>query len=231
MRDYSLKLVPFHTLDTLSCHIRKCINDHMYFEYCGLIQPEDEENLINAGMENTQVELWMIGEDGAEYVLCCGVAKNLQIHREGDLCKLTVEAVSGSYYEDLVRHVRVFQDASSTYDAVLSHNEAPYQFARRMASHFNSEVVPAYRTKGVHYYFGFPDGKQNIELSQSTYTIRKDAEDYLTKTKNQVLSLIEADALCLEVESRDVYEIGDSFPLRGQTYYIYEIESSGRTIP
>ena len=253
MRDYSLKLVPFHTLDTLSCHIRKCINDHMYFEYCGLIQPEDEENLINAGMENTQVELWMIGEDGAEYVLCCGVAKNLQIHREGDLCKLIVEAVSGSYYEDLVRHVRVFQDASSTYDAVLSHNEAPYQgaghamaigagstigdlvvqyhetdweFARRMASHFNSVVVPAYRTKGVHYYFGFPDGKQNIELSQSTYTIRKDAEDYLTKTKNQVLSLIEADALCLEVESRDVYEIGDSFPLRGQTYYIYEIEST-----
>ena len=70
MRDYSLKLVPFHTLDTLSCHIRKCINDHMYFEYCGLIQSEDEENLINAGMENTQVELWMIGEDGAEYVLC-----------------------------------------------------------------------------------------------------------------------------------------------------------------
>ena len=104
MRDYSLKLVPFRTLDTLSCHIRKCINDHMYFEYCGLIQPEDEENLINAGMENTQVELWMIDEDGAEYVLCFGVAKNLQIHREGDLCKLTVEAVSGSYYEDLVRH-------------------------------------------------------------------------------------------------------------------------------
>ena len=252
MRDYSLRLSPFHTLDTLSCHIKKCVNDHMRFEFCGLIQPEDEENFLNTGMEDIAVELSMVGEDGSEYLLCCGVARDIQIQREGDLRRLSVEAVSGTYYEDLVKYVRVFQDSSSTYDAVLKHNEKNYQdaghsmmigngstigdlvvqyretdweFARRMASHFNSVVVPAYRTKGIHYYFGFPDGKQNIELSKRTYTIRKDAGDYLTKTKNQVLSLIEADALCLEVESRDVYEIGDSFPFQGQTYYIYEIES------
>lgn len=252
MRDYSLRLSPFHTLDTLSCHIKKCVNDHMRFEFCGLIQPEDEENFLNTGMEDIAVELSMVGEDGSEYLLCCGVARDIQIQREGDLRRLSVEAVSGTYYEDLVKYVRVFQDSSSTYDVVLKHNEKNYQdaghsmmigngstigdlvvqyretdweFARRMASHFNSVVVPAYRTKGIHYYFGFPDGKQNIELSKHTYTIRKDAGDYLTKTKNQVLSLIEADALCLEVESRDVYEIGDSFPFQGQTYYIYEIES------
>ena len=252
MRDYNLRLSPFHTLDTLSCHIKKCVNDHMRFEFCGLIQPEDEENFLNTGMEDIAVELSMVGEDGSEYLLCCGVARDIQIQREGDLRRLSVEAVSGTYYEDLVKYVRVFQDSSSTYDAVLKHNEKNYQdaghsmmigngstigdlvvqyretdweFARRMASHFNSVVVPAYRTKGIHYYFGFPDGKQNIELSKHTYTIRKDAGDYLTKTKNQVLSLIEADALCLEVESRDVYEIGDSFPFQGQTYYIYEIES------
>lgn len=252
MRDYSLRLSPFHTLDTLSCHIKKCVNDHMRFEFCGLIQPEDEENFLNTGMEDIAVELSMVGEDGSEYLLCCGVAQDIQIQREGDLRRLSVEAVSGTYYEDLVKYVRVFQDSSSTYDVVLKHNEKNYQdaghsmmigngstigdlvvqyretdweFARRMASHFNSVVVPAYRTKGIHYYFGFPDGKQNIELSKHTYTIRKDAGDYLTKTKNQVLSLIEADALCLEVESRDVYEIGDSFPFQGQTYYIYEIES------
>ena len=252
MRDYSLRLSPFHTLDTLSCHIKKCVNDHMRFEFCGLIQPEDEENFLNTGMEDIAVELSMVGEDGSEYLLCCGVARDIQIQREGDLRRLSVEAVSGTYYEDLVKYVRVFQDSSSTYDAVLKHNEKNYQdaghsmmigngstigdlvvqyretdweFARRMASHFNSVVVPVYRTKGIHYYFGFPDGKQNIELSKCTYTIRKDAGDYLTKTKNQVLSLIEADALCLEVESRDVYEIGDSFPFQGQTYYIYAIES------
>ena len=189
MRDYSLRLSPFHTLDTLSCHIKKCVNDHMRFEFCGLIQPEDEENFLNTGMEDIAVELSMVGEDGSEYLLCCGVARDIQIQREGDLRRLTVEAVSGTYYEDLVKYVRVFQDSSSTYDAVLKHNEKSYQdaghsmmigngstigdlvvqyretdweFARRMASHFNSVVVPAYRTKGIQYYFGFPDGKQNI---------------------------------------------------------------------
>ena len=33
MRDYNLKLSPFHTLDVLSCHIKKCVNDHMRFEF------------------------------------------------------------------------------------------------------------------------------------------------------------------------------------------------------
>ena len=114
MRDYSLRLSPFHTLDTLSCHIKKCVNDHMRFEFCGLIQPEDEENFLNTGMEDIAVELSMVGEDGSEYLLCCGVARDIQIQREGDLRRLSVEAVSGTYYEDLVKYVRVFQDSSST---------------------------------------------------------------------------------------------------------------------
>lgn len=127
MRDYNLKLSPFHTLDVLSCHIKKCVNDHMRFEFCGLIQPEDEENFLKAGLEDIAVELSMVGDDGSEYLLCCGVARDIQIHREGDLRRLTVEAVSGTYYEDLVKYVRVFQDSSSTYDAVLKHNEKSYQ--------------------------------------------------------------------------------------------------------
>ena len=98
MRDYNLKLSPFHTLDVLSCHIKKCVNDHMRFEFCGLIQPEDEENFLKAGLEDIAVELSMVGDDGSEYLLCCGVARDIQIHREGDLRRLTVEAVSGTYY-------------------------------------------------------------------------------------------------------------------------------------
>lgn len=253
MREYSLKLAPFQTLDVLSCHIEKKLNDHAKFEFSGYIRAEDEEKYLNAGMEDIQVKLLLECEEEPEYVLCCGVAKDVQIQTVGDLRKLTVQASSGSYLTDLVKQVRVFQNSNSTYDAVLKHNEKNYsnsshsmvvgvsssiedvlvqyhetdwEFAKRLASHFNDVVVPAYRTEGINYFFGLPEGRKNIDLSQSTYTIRKDAADYLQKTKNQGVSLIEADALCLEADSREVYEIGDSFLFRGQTFYIYEIESN-----
>ena len=72
MRDYNLKLSPFHTLDVLSCHIKKCVNDHMRFEFCGLIQPEDEENFLKAGLEDIAVELSMVGDDGSLLWCCTG---------------------------------------------------------------------------------------------------------------------------------------------------------------
>lgn len=253
MREYVLKLAPFQTLDVLSCHVRKQLNDHARFEFSGLIRAEDEEKYLNTGMEEIQVKLLLECEGEPDYLLCCGIAQDIRIQKVGDLRQLTVQAVSGSYLMDLVRNVRVFQNSGSTYDAVLKHNEKSYQdgghsmiagagatignllvqyhetdweFAKRLASHFNDVVVPAYRTDGVNYSFGLPDGRQSIGLSKSAYTIRKDAAGYLEKTKNQGAPLIEADALCLEVDSRDVYEIGDSFPFRGQTFYIYDIESS-----
>lgn len=252
MREYMLKLAPFRTLDVLSCHIRKQLNDHAYFEFSGLICAEDEEKYLNAGMEEVQVKLLIVCEGEPEYLLCCGIAQDIQIQKVGDIRKLTVKAVSGSYLMDIVQNVRVFQNAGSTYDNVLKYNEQQYQnnshsmvtgmgttignlivqyretdweFAKRLASHFNDVVVPAYRTNGINYFFGLPDGRQNIDLSRSTYTIRKDTASYLEKTKNQGTSMIEADALCLEIESRDVYEIGDSFSFDGQTFYIYDIES------
>jgi len=253
MRENSLRLSPFQTLDVLSCHIRKRLNEHTRFEFSGYIRAQDEERVLHSGMEDVQVTLTMTEEDGTEYVLCCGVANDIQIQTEGDLRRFSIQAVSGSYYSDLVRRVRVFQDSGSTYDAVLSYNEAAYkkaghsmvagngktignllvqyqetdwEFAKRLASHFNDVLVPAYRTGGIHYYFGLPDGKRNIALSKAAYTIRKDAADYLEKTKNRAASLIEDDALCLEIDSREAYEIGDSFSFQGKTYYIYDIESN-----
>ncbi len=252
MKDYQIVLEPFLTLDVLDCNIRKAIEEHAILYFSGHIDRGMEENYLKTSFRDIEVKLVIVGEDDDTYTLFCGIAKNVQIHVEGDLRKLSVEAISGSYYLDLVPYTRVFQNSTSTYDTVLKYNEGYYQnaghamtvgngrtignllvqyhetdweFAKRLASHFNECLVPAYRKQGIHFYFGFPDGKTSIGLSQEAYTIKKDTGDYLKKARNNQVSLVESDALCLEVSSRDVYEIGDSFSFRGQTYYIYEITS------
>lgn len=252
MRDYRIVLDPFQTLDVLSCQVHKKLSDHATLRFVGHIRAEDEAKYVQTGQNDIQVKLLLIDENGADYVFFCGVSTNVQVRVEGDLRLLTLDAVSGSFYLDLVPHTRVFQNAQSTYDAVLKYNEQYYQnaghamsvgagkqigdlivqyhetdweFAKRLASHFNDNLIPAYRKEGMHFYFGFPDGKSNIDLSQETYTLTKETDDYLLKTKNKVLSLIESDALCMEAVSREIYEIGDSFPFHGQTYYIFDVLS------
>ena len=74
---------------------------------------------MKLGLSDTQVTLRMKGEDGDEYIRFCGFATDVQIQREGDLCVLQVDAVSGSYMLDMVRHTRIFQNTSSTYDDLL----------------------------------------------------------------------------------------------------------------
>ena len=64
MREYVLKLAPFQTLDVLSCHVRKQLNDHARFEFSGLIRAEDEEKYLNTGMEEIQIKLLLECEIG-----------------------------------------------------------------------------------------------------------------------------------------------------------------------
>ena len=183
MRDYSLMLEPFITVNVLSCVVKEALNDHAYLHFSGHIRSEDEPQYMKLGLSDTQVTLRMKGEDGDEYIRFCGFATDVQIQREGDLCVLQIDAVSGSYMLDMVRHTRIFQNTSSTYDDLLKHNERSYQnaghlmsvgngtqiqelivqyhetdwaFARRLASHFHSCVVPAYRKSGIHVCFGLP---------------------------------------------------------------------------
>lgn len=252
MRDCNLILSPFETLDVISCQLDKSVNDHATMHFCGHIKPEAEEAYLKAGLDDIQVKLTAVDELGTSYVLFQGIARDLRIQTVGDLRRMDIDAVSGSYYMDLVRHIRVFQDAASMYDTILQfvekgyrnsghiatagngvptgtvliqYNETDWAFAKRLASHFHCVVVPAYQKDGFHYFFGMPDGRQNIPLSKDAYTIRKAADEYLKKSQNEAGMLVESDVICLEVESRDVYEIGDSFPFRGQPHYICAIHS------
>ena len=129
MRDYRIVLDPFRTLDVLSCQVHKKLNDHATLRFIGHIRAEDEEKYVQTGQNDIQVKLLLVDESGADYTFFCGVSTNVQVRVEGDLRLLTLDAVSGSYYMDLVPHTRVFQNAQSTYDAVLKYNEQYYQNA------------------------------------------------------------------------------------------------------
>lgn len=252
MRDFQLVLHPFRTVNVINCKITRAVNEHAHLYFHGCIQSDKEDEYLKLGLSDVPVVLAMTDESNSVYTLFQGITKNIRIRAEGDLRQIEVEAVSSSYYMDLVNHTRVFQDVNTSYDALLSfigknysanhimtagdgttignlivqYHETDWAFAKRLASHFHSVVVPAYKESGFRYFFGVPNGKQNIALADDSYTIKKEAGEYLKKTQNDAGDMSESDSICLEITSRDVYDIGDSFPFRGQPFYIYSIESN-----
>lgn len=252
MRDYNIILEPFQTLDVLSCDVHKTVNDHASLRFSGHIRPEDEERYLRAGLENTQVRLTLLSETGGSYTLLLGVVTDLRIDTEGKLLTLTLEAKSSSVLMDTALRTRVFQNAALSYDAVLRYNEGSYAdgghsmlegagaaigdllvqyhetdwaFAKRLASHFNTCVVPAYRTPGVKYYFGILDGRRDVTLPLDACAVKTDPDAYSRQAKNGAADGIDMDAVLIDVESREIYEIGDCLMANGQPWCICDIES------
>lgn len=246
-------LFPFITLDTVACSIVKTANEHASLQFSGHIELELEEDYLKKSMSESQVELLSIDEAGETYTLFVGVTRNFRIKKEGTLLLMSLDAVSSSYYMDLTPKTRVFQNTATTYNEILDflgksynnfgklmsvgdgsqigsvlvqYHETDWAFMKRMASHFHSVILPAYRKEGFRVLFGYPNGKQDASFGQDEITVRKAVGEYLKKVENDTGSLIESDVTCLEIDSRDIYEIGDSFVFNGQTYYIASIKSN-----
>ena len=114
--------------------------------------------------------------------------KNFSISSQGDLYKLKLSLISGTYLLDVIEKTRTFQDVNLPYesvvqalvnnydncqfkmelnskaigDIVVQYKETDWEFIKRLASQFNSLLIPECTLSGIKFYFGVPlDGKQH----------------------------------------------------------------------
>lgn len=132
--------------------------------------------------------------------ICFSLLIKLSIHTKSGLKVLEAELISATYLMDNRKHSRTFQNASMSYDDVLNllsagyegygvilmagrgepigdmivqYEETDWQFAKRLASHFNSVLVPADHVGGIKYYFGLPNRNSGIVMQPVQYSMQK----------------------------------------------------------
>ena len=109
---------------------------------------------------------------------------------------------------------------------ITQYKETDWEFVKRMASRFNSIVIPDYHSGGnVRYYFGLPRREAKIEMSPNTYQIKKDLSEYSIKTNHEVIDFLESDSMYYIVEDRNIYKIADKGSFMGRELYIHSLES------
>jgi len=149
-------------------------------------------------------------------------------------------------------HTRSYQDPSMTYDTVLSsyttsypeggflmkkgkgepikdlcmqYLETDWEYTKRLASHFETVVIPDFRAGGTKYYFGITSSGVEATINTHTYKAIRDNDEYQFK-KGWGLSISELDATYFSLwRYRDVYSLGSQIVLNGKPVYIHKIET------
>ena len=251
MTSYNVRVEPFSFLQLLRCDISKGINMHATAHLTGIISDENEDAYAENALKDTIVQIICFDTSGDETVVFSGLVEKLDIYSENGLKTLSARLISASKLMDMYEETRTFQDKAfsysylldfigkyKTYDylmnveegktidkLVVQYKETDWEFAKRLASHFNSFVVPESTSGKVRYYFGMPKRRLQNSIDPIEYHIMKDLSEYIYKTKNGVQDLRESDAIYYIVNERQIRDIGEPVLFKNRSLYVYGIES------
>lgn len=216
------------------------------------VKPEDQTiQETNAGKA---AALYSMDEDGNVERLFQGLIQSVRQTQTTDLKYIEVEVISPSYILDIKRNSRSFQQMTATYDdliqivtagqinvknceeakqtgkLIVQYKETDWEFLRRMASHFNSGLVPVANAEQAQIYFGVSIGQEAKEISVAAYSVQKKLGDYQTTQANDVThsnpSLGDSDFISYQIESVDRLAIGDAVTFLNHTLYVRKIKAA-----
>ncbi len=252
MRDRRIVVEPFSFINLLGCTVKKHVGEHATALVQGIISEEAEDKYIEMALKETQAVIKAVDDEGAETVIFSGFVCDARLHNENLVRTLTIELVTQSYRMDRILQTRTFQNAGMTYDEVLDfigadytdydvmmttgsgtaigdlivqYQETDWAFARRMASHFNTFLVPDYIGGKQRYFFGMPQRGDGKAMDPISYTIHKAVGEFIDKTENDVDGLSESDAMYYWVKDREIYELGQRVTFKGRELYIFAVQT------
>ena len=246
-----LRVSPFAMLDILTADIDVAPNEHATAKIRGTINEEMESIYLTLAQIDVPVSVSQIDDAGESCVLFVGTVADMEVTNINGVKVLALSLVSGTKQMDVVEHTRTYQDAALTYrdllsslgyypgytfsmrvgdgsaigDLITQFKETDWTFIKRLASHFNSVVIPDYVSDGVGYYFGIPEKTSSISIDPSHYKVLKGIGEYVNKTRNNVNGLIEGDSIYYVVRDRAVYRMGEKIRFKNRDLRVAEIHS------
>ena len=246
-----LHITPYEIKSLLEVNIEQRMNEHGTFYFRGVLPDGVRETYAMTSSIGTPIALTAKDNLGREYTLFQGLVNNLEIQVIQDVYHIEVHAISYSSLLDIARKSRSFQDKRMSYanlirqvtsdhpsaavidvaptgspigKFIVQHLETDWAFLKRLASHFNTGLVPDIRVAGAKYYFGVPE-LSTVTMNNINYSIKKDICQYKELSQNGVTGLHEEDFIYYEIETRSVVNIGDRVIFNNRTLFVNTITS------
>lgn len=216
--------------------------------------PEEiRDKYVEMTEANAAIAVNQLDHQGNPIPLFKGVILSIKVSAVRDIYYLEVEAASNSYQLDIKTKSRSYQHKDMTYASLfqlmspaypgldiideatkggkldkftMQYLETDWQFLKRLASRFNTGLVPAATFDKPKFHFGVPAGSAKGKLADYHLQQEKKLADYLLYSENGNEGMEENDFLYYEVETDKVFNIGDHVSFNEQTLYVAEAITS-----
>jgi hypothetical protein len=199
----------------------------------------------------TRIELAVTGENG-EYPLFKGIIEKIEVKAVRDIYYMTVEAVSNTYcidqkiknrsfqngnmsYYDLIRQVTEafpgadFQDnitrGEKTGKYIMQYRETDWAFLKRMASRFNTGLIPDHSSDKPKFHFGLPKASAPVTMDSIHYSVYKNLNEFRNSSENYISSVSEGDFIYYVVESDEIIEVGSEVNFNNKNLLVCQIRT------
>ena len=244
----NLQVTPFKLERLLDLKIIPKFNEHTRLTFTGIVLEEDKDQCLREITRDSLVEVNQMSFDHVMSLLFRGLVSQIELKTVHNINYLEVEAVSLTQMLDCKLKSRSFQNKDLSYEAlikgivseydgdirdevsrqkkigkmVMQYQETDWQFLKRLASHFNTGLIPYDLADKPKLFFGLPEPEDTAELESYNYRVSKKLAEYRCFSENHDPSLGEADFIHYEVESEQSLKIGDMVSFNGIKLYVGE---------
>ncbi len=246
-----LEIRPYEILNLLELRIEQKVNDHVRVYLSGELRNGVGEKREQYVIETEAEQKLEISYQGKP--LFVGLVTDLQVSFANNLYLLKVEALSATCNLDLKQEKNSFQDEQLGYEDILKQIKAKYrgmeimddltkgrkierwllqyqetdwEFLKRLASHFQTVLLPYAHREQAKLAFGIPKNSKETseeELENIFYRVQKRLLAFRELAANAPeQKLQEQDFLCYEVESYQPLELGDPVTFKGKKLLVYQ---------
>ena len=249
MREYVVMLNPFQLVSVKKLTGFQTENSHGVFKVSGVIPMEKESEYMSLGLQEIETELIAIADDQTAKTLIKGVITDFRIDVFDSVRFMHLEITTGTFVMDRLPHTRTFQSEGITYEDMLTtatkaygdadflmsvgasstisgtvaqYQETDWAFAKRLASHFNTVLLPNSHLGGKKFTFGTPPNPARHTLTASDYMVGGVKGKINPKSGESGPA---RDMFYYVVREQEIYRLGDIVNLNGQELYVSAIET------
>jgi hypothetical protein len=228
---------PYEIQQVSDLKITRRINSHTTIRYTGIVPEAKKDQYIQKATAQDGLEINCKDDSGGAMPLFKGLVSKVGIKTALGVYYLEVEGFSYTAKLDVKLQSRSFQDKEmkfgdlftevikaypggdindyATKDAVLEkliiqHNETDWSFLKRMASRFNTVLIPYDMADQPKLWLGLPDGGAGAKTLEDDlpYRIGKNLVKYSDLFENYLPSVTDTDFVYFIVETNQYYPLG-----------------------
>ena len=231
--------------------IERKINEHAELYVKGIIDSVKGDKYVEGANDKSFIKVSLKDDKNNVKDLFQGIIINISINSSNDIKTLEIQGLSQTFLMDINKKNRTFQNEGSTYRNIINtvnssyknisivdnitetskidtfvvqYKETDWEFIKRLASYFNSWVVPECQLEDIKYSIGKTGMLKAYSLEEFNYSIKKGIEEYKIKGGNGVSGLDDINLITYEVITNKMLDLCDSVTFKGRNLYVYETE-------